>query len=124
MLVHGHVRQHPQNERVFSSLHGLEKACRGAGAPLEVAPSRIVLYGAGYDRGSVRGGKEAARPLGIRRYSPSEGLSGRSHKVTCAGCIASLTTPTRSSLRVPRSVSSRNRALKAVSVFAASYFLL
>ena len=35
-----------------------------------------------------------------------EAVSGRNHKETCAGRIVSLTSPTRSSLRVSRSVSS------------------
>jgi hypothetical protein len=30
----------------------------------------------------------------MRSYSPSEGLSGRNHKETWAGCIVSFTTPT------------------------------
>jgi hypothetical protein len=48
---------------------------------------------------------------------------GRSHKEAWAGCIVSLTTPTRSSLSVSRSVSLRSWAEKASRVFLASYFL-
>ena len=55
--------------------------------------------------------------------SPSEALSGRNHKETCAGCIVSLTTPTRSLLSAFRSVSSLSLVEKASRVFAASYFL-
>jgi len=40
-------------------------------------------------------------------YSPS-GVLGRNHKETWAGCIVSLTTPTRSSFSASRSVSSRS----------------
>ena len=40
------------------------------------------------------------------------------------GCIVSLTTPIRSSLRASRSVSSLRVAEKASKVFLASYFLL
>src|SRR5215217_681465 len=50
--------------------------------------------------------------------------SGCNHKETWAGCIVSLTTPTRSSLRASRSVSSLSAAEKASRVLAASYFLL
>ena len=51
-----------------------------------------------------------------------EAVSGRSHsRETCAGCIVSLTTPTRSSLRALRSVSSLSFAEKASRVFVASY---
>jgi hypothetical protein len=53
---------------------------------------------------------------------PLGGGSGRSHKETWAGCIVSLTTPTSSSLRAPKLVSSRNLAEKPSSVFLASYF--
>ena len=53
-----------------------------------------------------------------------QAVSGRSHSETCAGCIVSLATDTSSSLSAARSVSSRNRALKAARVFLASYFLL
>src|SRR5215211_2305792 len=49
------------------------------------------------------------------------GSSGRSHSETCAGCIVSLTTPTRSSRKVSRSVSFLSLAEKASSVLAASY---
>src|SRR5215204_7802047 len=55
---------------------------------------------------------------------PFEAASGRSHKETCAGCIVSLTTPTRSSFSASRSVSSRSLVEKASRVFCASYFLL
>ena len=50
-------------------------------------------------------------------------VSGLSHSETCAGCIVSLTTPTRSSLNASRSVSLRNWAEKASRVFLASYLL-
>src|SRR5687767_9953992 len=49
---------------------------------------------------------------------------GRSHREAWAGCTVSLTTPTRSSLKASRSVSSLSLAEKAESVFAASYFPL
>lgn len=41
-----------------------------------------------------------------------------------AGCIVSLTTPTRSSLRAPISVSSRNLKENSSRVFLASYLFL
>jgi hypothetical protein len=47
----------------------------------------------------------------------------RNHIETCAGCIVSLTTPTRSSFSASRCVSSRSLAEKASRVFLASYFL-
>ena len=47
----------------------------------------------------------------------------RNHSETWAGCIVSLTTPTRSSLSAARSVSLRSLAEKASRVFTASYFL-
>jgi hypothetical protein len=50
-------------------------------------------------------------------------VSERNHKETWAGCIVSLTTPTRSSLNASRSVSSLSLTEKASNVFAASYFL-
>jgi hypothetical protein len=49
--------------------------------------------------------------------------SGRNHKETWEGCIVSLTTFTRSSLKALRSVSSLSLAEKASTVLAASYFL-
>src|SRR5215207_8582639 len=55
---------------------------------------------------------------------PSGLVSGRIHNETWAGCIASLTTPTRSSLNASRSVSSRNWAENPLSVLATSNFLL
>jgi hypothetical protein len=42
--------------------------------------------------------------------------SGRSHSETWAGCIVSLTTPISSSLRAPKSVSSRNRSEKSSNI--------
>src|SRR5215203_4533439 len=45
------------------------------------------------------------------------------HTETCAGCIVSFTTPTRSSLNAFRSVSSRSFIVNPSSVLAASYFL-
>ena len=56
------------------------------------------------------------RPFGV--------VSGRSHKETWAGCIVSLTTPTRLSFSASRSVSSLSVVEKASRVFLASYFLL
>ena len=50
-----------------------------------------------------------------------ESVSGRSHRETWAGCIVSLTTPTISSLKASRSVSSLSLAEKASRVLAASY---
>src|SRR5215211_6775849 len=46
---------------------------------------------------------------------------GRSHKETCFGCIVPRTTLVTSSIRAFKSVSSRNRAVNASSVFEASY---
>ena len=48
----------------------------------------------------------------------------RNQSETWAGCIVSLTTPTRSSLSASRSVSLRNCAEKVCRVFFVSYFLL
>jgi hypothetical protein len=45
--------------------------------------------------------------------------SGCNHTETCAGCIVSLTTLVKSSLKAPRSVSSRSLAEKASSALAA-----
>jgi hypothetical protein len=50
--------------------------------------------------------------------------SGRNHSEARAGCIVALTTPSTSSLKESRSVSSRNLELKVASVLAASYFFL
>src|SRR3712207_3445246 len=66
------------------------------------------------------------RHTGRSAYSscpPFWAVSGRSHKETWAGCIVSLTTPTRSSLKASRSVSSLSLAEKASRVMAASYLL-
>jgi hypothetical protein len=63
----------------------------------------------------------------VARYCPAppfEVVSGRSHSETWAGCIVSLTTPTRSLLNASRSVSSRSFIENSSSVLAASYFLL
>ena len=57
-------------------------------------------------------------------YLPFEAVSERNHSETWAGCIVSLTTPTRSSLNAARSVWLRSLAEKASRVFLASYFLL
>jgi hypothetical protein len=51
-------------------------------------------------------------------------VSRLNHKEMWAGCIVSLTTPTRSSLNASRSVSSRSYIENPSSVLAASYFLL
>jgi hypothetical protein len=51
--------------------------------------------------------------------SPFGAVAGRNHTDTCAGCIVSLTTPTRSLLRASRSVSLRSLAEKASRVFLA-----
>src|SRR5215213_4575451 len=56
-------------------------------------------------------------------FSFRAGESGCNHSETCVGCIVSLTTPTRSSLKASRSVSSLSLAEKASRVFLASYFL-
>ena len=53
-----------------------------------------------------------------------EDFSDRNHKETCAGCIVSLTTPTKSSFNAVRSVSSLSVAEKVSNVLLASYFLL
>jgi hypothetical protein len=58
---------------------------------------------------------ELPNPLPI----PAASESGRNHKETCAGCIVSLTTPTRSSLRASRSVSLRSVAERISRVFLA-----
>ena len=75
-------------------------------------------------RNTTEGMDEA---LGWETYScpllPLGGGSGRSHKETWAGCIVSATTPTRSSFKASRLVSSLSLAEKAASVLAASYFL-
>ncbi len=55
---------------------------------------------------------------------PFGALSERSHKETWAGCIVSLTTPTKSLLRASRSVSFFNLVENDSRVFLASYFLL
>ena len=87
-------------------------------------PPSAPLYSACYDRGGIDWeAKRRRKPIGTRSYSPSEGLSGRNHKETCAGCIFSLTTPTSSLLNASKSVSSRSLAEKASSVLLASYFL-
>ena len=52
-----------------------------------------------------------------------EGVSSRSHSDAWAGCIVSLTTPTKSPLKASRSVSSRKWAEKASRVFLVSYLL-
>jgi hypothetical protein len=52
-----------------------------------------------------------------------EAVSGRSHNETCSGCIVSLTTLVKSSLKASRSVSSLSLAEKASRVFLASYLL-
>jgi hypothetical protein len=59
--------------------------------------------------------------LGVGKVCYS--LSECSHKETWAGCMVSLTTPTRSSLSASRSVSLRSLAEKASRVLAASYLL-
>src|SRR5919107_5617890 len=74
-------------------------------------------------QGNVRKRRRHYQHYSGQACSPFEGVSGRSHSETWAGCIVSATTPTRSSLRASRSVSSRKRAEKALRVFAASYFL-
>jgi hypothetical protein len=65
--------------------------------------------------------------LGEATYSgpslPLAAVSGRNHSETWAGCIVSLTTPTRSLFSASRSVSSLSLVEKASRVFAASYFL-
>ena len=52
---------------------------------------------------------------------PLAGGTWRNHSETCAGCIVSLTAPTRSSLKASKSVSSLSLAEKASRVFLASY---
>ncbi len=72
-------------------------------------------------------GSNHAEPRSEGCYSACsafEVVSGRNHSETWAGCIVSLTTPTRSPLSASRSVSSRSWAEKASRVFLASYFLL
>src|SRR5918997_6460381 len=60
---------------------------------------------------------------GLVDCSPFGAVSGRSHIETWAGCIVSLTTLVKSSLKASRSVSSLSLAEKASSVFLASYLL-
>ena len=55
--------------------------------------------------------------------SPFGAVAERNHRDTWAGCMVSLTTPTKSLLRATRSVSSLSLAEKSSSVFLASYFL-
>jgi hypothetical protein len=52
-----------------------------------------------------------------------DAVSGRSHSETCAGCMVPVTTPTRSSSKASRSVSSLSLTEKSSRVFLASYFL-
>jgi hypothetical protein len=73
---------------------------------------------------SKTAGKYAGHRHGCISCSPFASGSGRNHSETCVGCIVSLTTPTKSSLKASRSVSSRILAEKASRVFLASYFLL
>src|SRR5215218_3457191 len=83
-----------------------------------VRPARA--RGPRYEHGYSHAGqlRDLRRAAAVRRrharvaviYSPSEGLSGRNHKETWAGCIVSFTTPTSSLFNASR-------------VFLASYFL-
>jgi len=88
---------------------------------------------AGWSAEILQGGAfivaEVPRAIRMRSYGELpepltfEAVSGRSHSETWAGCIVSLTTPTRSSLSASKSVSSRSLMEKASRVFLASYFL-
>ena len=81
---------------------------------------------------TLRGAENRARiSVGLTRlldhFDASARLGGgsvRSHKETCVGCIVSLTTPTRSSLKASRSVSSLSLDENASSVCLASYLRL
>src|SRR5215210_6936538 len=83
------------------------------------------------DRWTEEDFKQRVRERLDRIEEHGEGPSGRSegrderrsHRETWAGCIVSLTTPTMSSLRAPRSVSLRNLDKKASNAFLASYLL-
>ena len=59
----------------------------------------------------------------FRPSLPLGGGSGRCHSETWAGCIVSLTTPTRSLFRASRSVSSRSSIENPSRVILASYLL-
>ena len=96
------------------------------GVPLRTGwfcPYCCVTVDTAFD--TLRGAENRARiPVGLIRlldHSDASarlgGGSGRSHKETCAGCIVSLTTSTRSSLKASRSVSSLSLAEKASRVF-------
>ena len=61
--------------------------------------------------------------LGPSPLPPFDPVSGRSHKLTWAGCIVSLTALIRSSLNASRSVSSLSLAEKVSKAFPASYLL-
>ena len=93
-------------------------------ASVQLTLDRYSHWMPSMSRNTAAGMDEA---LGLATYSgpslPLRGSSGRSHKETWEGCIVSLTTPTRSSLRASRSVSSLSLAEKASRVFLASYFL-
>jgi hypothetical protein len=94
------------------------------GLPRKVCPLRTSLYHPGCSMVAVNPSECLTRLLDHSGLPLLLGSgSGRSHKETCAGCIVSLTTPTRSSLKASRSVSSLSLVEKAFSVFAESYFL-
>jgi hypothetical protein len=92
------------------------------------AKQRIRCYPNAYSGVRAAGHKQMSTlirgTLGQPGTSSASEVSGRSHSEACVGCMVSLTTPSTSSLRAARSVSSRNWELKAASVLAASYFLL
>src|SRR5919112_1199612 len=75
---------------------------------------------------SILGSCAALTPMpayaGVRGFASPRNRSGRNHIETWTGCIVSLTTPTRSSLKASRSVSSLSLAEKVSRVFLASYF--
>ena len=94
-------------------------------ASVQLTLERYYHWMPSMGRNSAEGIDEA---LGQATYSglsviPGEG-SGRSHRDTCAGCMVSLTTPSRSPLNASRSVSSLSFEEKASRVFCASYLLL
>ena len=74
-------------------------------------PPQYVDREVGMYCSQTSGSYSACSPFGV--------VSGRNHTETWAGCIVSLTTPTRSSLKASRSVSSRSVEEKASRVFLA-----
>src|SRR5262249_18021134 len=93
-----------------------------AGAP---RPPRVERRGGGGGGGAeervtgvtVGGGWRVARGHGADRFLSG----GRSQSETCAGCIVSCTTASRSACNCPSSTCWRKPVPKLASVFSASY---